>query len=418
MISAPPLALLVKTFPKLSETFVMEEVLGLERLGAQVRVYTLEPPSDAVQHAAAKRVRAACLTVPPVRLGFGLDHAARHAQLLLSRPLRYLSALRQAAARGREGLRAFVRAGWLSVQLDQDGIDHVHAHFINTPADVAELVSELSGKTFSLSAHAKDIYLGDVRDLRRKLEAAKFTVSCTEFNCRALRAMSPVARVYRMYHGVDHGVFNHGCKCKTPSSPPVVLAVGRLREKKGFDTLIEACSLLRARGQSFRCDIVGYGEQQTRLQALIEHHALADVVCLVGKRTREELLTRYGSAAVFVQPSRVTSDGDRDGIPNVLLEAMAVGVPVVATCVSGIPEVIHDDRNGLLVEPDDPGALAHAIGNLLDDQRRGGAKTERLVDAAGQTVRTHFDNDRNLHVVLGLLGRELPHPSQVTVCTT
>lgn len=405
---AQPVGILVKMFPKLSETFVLEEVLGLERLGTQVRLYTLMPSSDEQTHAAAARVRAPITAVP--RLGWPTvgTFLARHARQFAASPLRYVTALGRAASRGRPGMAAFARAGWLASQLARDGVDHLHAHFISTPTDVAELVAGLTGKPFSISAHAKDIYLGDTQDLRRKLEAAAFTVTCTDFNRQSLRTIAPQARVHRMYHGIDHGVFHVGCSCvdRSPAAVPLVLAVGRLREKKGFDTLIDACQLLRVRGERFRCEIVGYGEQRDRLQRLIDDRGLGDVVTLAGKCTREQLLARYGAASAFVQPSRIANDGDRDGIPNVLLEAMAVGVPVVATTVSGIPEVIRHRHNGLLVEPDAPADLAKSLGELLDDRRRGGALAAALSEAARATVLEHFDNDRNLRVVLGLLGRE------------
>ena len=175
--------------------------------------------------------------------------------------------------------RAFRRGGKCEGQLREDGVEHLHTHFISTPADVAELVSCLAGLPFSISAHAKDIYLSDADDLRRKMGAARFTVTCTDFNCRTLRAIAPDANVQRMYHGIDHAVF-HPQRRLAPSGVPLILSIGRLREKKGLDTLIEACHLLRQRGQPFRCEIVGYGEEQERLQALIASHGLQDQVQL------------------------------------------------------------------------------------------------------------------------------------------
>ena len=398
-LAAPPIGLLVKVFPKLSETFVLEEVLGLERLGVSLRLYTLSDPTDAVAHPAVDRVRAPRVQVPPAAWTAARELLVRHVSLLGSAPLRYLRALRAAGSRGRTGLRDFVRAGWLAVQLRRDGVEHLHTHFISTPADVAELAGALGGLPFSISAHAKDIYLSDPLALRRKMGAALFTVTCTDFNCRTLRSIAPDALVHRMYHGIDAAVF-HPAHRQRPVLVPLVLSVGRLREKKGLDTLIEACALLKARGVSFRCEIVGYGEEQSRLDALIEQHQLADQVQLTGKLTREQVVDRYARAAVYVQPSRVAADGDRDGIPNVLLEAMAMGVPVVATTVSGIPEVVRHAHNGLLVGPDQPAALAESIELLIADP----ALREALAGEARHTVTTQFDNDRNLRLVLRLFG--------------
>ena len=395
-----PVGLLVKIFPKLSETFVLEEVLGLERLGVPLVIYTLAAPTDQVAHPAVARVRSIVKAVPAAPWRKPLRLAARHLRLALAAPWRYAGALRQAARRG--AWIDFARAGWLAGQMRADGVAHLHTHFISRPADVAELMSDMSGLPFSISAHAKDIYLSDAADLRRKMGAARFTVTCTDFNCRTLRDIAPDAAVHRMYHGIDAGVFNPARRVPVPHAVglvPLILSVGRLREKKGLDTLIEACRLLRGRGVPFRCEIVGYGEEQQRLAALIESHDLGDQVRLSGKLARDQVIERYARAAVYVQPSRIAADGDRDGIPNVLLEAMATGVPVVATRVSGIPELVQHRRNGLLVEPDDPAALADAIAGLIDAPQLG----RELAAAARATVTTHFDNDHNLRLVLQLL---------------
>jgi glycosyltransferase involved in cell wall biosynthesis len=405
-----PIGLLTRVFPKLSETFVLEEVLGLERLGVPLVIYTLAAPTDAVVHPAVARVQAPVRPVPDAPWRKPWQLAARHLGLLVRQPLRYLAAARLAASRGRGGWSDFARAGWLAGQLRADGVQHLHTHFISRPADVAELMSAMSALPFSISAHAKDIYLSDAADLRRKMGAARFTVTCTDFNCRTLQGMAPQARVQRMYHGIDADSFHPRWR-KLPSLVPLLLSVGRLREKKGLDVLIRACALLAARGMPFRCEIVGYGEEQDRLAALIDALALNDQVTLSGKLTRDQVVERYARAAVYVQPSRIAADGDRDGIPNVLLEAMAFGLPVVATQVSGIPELVEHRRNGLLVEPDDPAALADAVTLLLDQPVLG----RSLGSAARQTVTTRFDNDHNLQQVLHLLETCHVHAPQAAV---
>lgn len=400
-------AVLVKRFPKLSETFVLEEVLGLERLGVPLRLYTLAPPSDDVVHPAVAQVRAPVVQVPATPLRQPLRFAARHLREAAAAPWRYLRALGKATLRGRAGWYDFARAGWLAGQLREDGAAHLHTHFISTPADVAELVSAMSALPFSISAHAKDIYLSRPDDLHRKLHAAAFTVSCTEFNCRVLRRVAPNATVQRMYHGIDAGAF-HPSRRAVPSLLPLILSVGRLVEKKGLDTLIEACGLLRGRGVAFRCEIVGYGEQHERLAALIDRHGLQAQVQLAGKLTREQVIDRYARAAVYVQPSRVAADGDRDGIPNVLLEAMAMGLPVVATRISGIPELVKHRHNGLLVGAEDPSALADAVQQLIETP----VLAAQLGRHARQAVTRDFDNDRNLRVLLGLLAAAHAHEPQ------
>jgi glycosyltransferase involved in cell wall biosynthesis len=394
-----PLGVLVKIYPKLSETFILEELLGLERMGWALRLYALASATDAITHPAVARVRAPLVTLPVSMHGQVRVFASRHARLFGASPLRYLGAFAAALRRGVPGLHDFARAGWLAGQLRDDGVTHLHTHFISTPADVAELVARLTALPFSISAHAKDIYLSDPADLRRKLLAARFTVTCTEFNRRTLDAIAPQALVYRMHHGVDHTLFQPARRT-APPAVPLILSVGRLRAKKGLDTLIDACAMLHQRGRAFACEIVGYGEEQAALQARIERFGLTDRVRLAGKLAREQVIARYARAAVYVQPSRIAADGDRDGIPNVLLEAMAMGLPVVASSVSGIPELVGHGHNGLLVEPDDPQALADAIMQLLNEPQR----CADLGCRARRTVTDHFDNDRNLRLLAELLG--------------
>jgi glycosyltransferase involved in cell wall biosynthesis len=393
-----PLGVLVRMWPKLSETFILEEVLGLERKGMALRLYALDAPTDAVAHDAVARVRSPLERIPAA--GAWREMLARHAGVAAGQPIGYLRALATALQRGSNGWHDFVRAGWLAAQLRSDSVRHLHVHFISGPADIAQLASCMSGIPFSISAHAKDIYLSRPVDLQRKLQAARFTVTCTEANRSTLAAMAPRAAVQLMYHGVDREVFHPSRRTRAGApQPPLIVAVGRLRAKKGLDTLVDACRLLHERGVPVRCEIVGYGEQHDALARHIASAGLGDHVRLAGKLPRDQVLERYARAAVFVQPSRIAADGDRDGIPNVLLEAMAMGLPVVATRVSGIPELVRDGVNGLLVEPDAPLALADAISLLLHRPDQALA----LGQAGRATVAGAFDNDANLQTLVRLL---------------
>ncbi|MDH3210629.1 MAG: glycosyltransferase [Burkholderiaceae bacterium] len=393
-----PLGLLVKRFPKLSETFILEEILGLERLAVPLRLYALESPTDTVVHPAVARVRAPLAQVPEIALGQLHGLLAGHLRLIAACPYDYVSALARAVMRGRRGLGDFARAGWLAARLRDDGVKHLHTHFISTPADVAQLAARMAAIPFSISAHAKDIYLSAPKDLRRKLKAAGFTVTCTEANREMLAQIAPTAAIHRMYHGVDFGQF-HPRHREPVSTVPLILSVGRLREKKGLNTLIDACRLLHARRQAFCCEIIGYGEERDRLQAQIAQAGLSSQVRLLGKLPREQVIARYARAAVYVQPSRITANGDRDGIPNVLLEAMAMELPVVATEVSGIPELVRHGHNGVLVPPDDPASLSDAIATLLGRPQL----CDQLGRRARETVTQSFDNDHNLQLLCMLL---------------
>jgi glycosyltransferase involved in cell wall biosynthesis len=407
------LAVLVRVWPKLSETFILEEILALERRGIDVSIVGLAASTESLRHADVERVQAPVALVPAWKVSTLVKHLVAHVTLLATHPVRWCAALFEAQRRGAAGRRDFTRAAWLARHLIGDGAARLHVHFIAETADLAQLAACMAGMPWSISAHAKDIYLSAPQDLRRRLLAADFTVTCTEFNRATLAAIAPGATVERMYHGIDASRFRHeaaplpsqalraaSATCVITASergttaPHRLLAVGRLRAKKGLDVLIDACELLTSRGRRVQCDIVGYGELQESLQRQIEAAGLAGVVRLVGKLERDGVVQSYRDCDVFVQPSRITPDGDRDGIPNVMLEAMSMARPVVATRVSGIHEV-----NGLLVEPDDAGALANAIERLLDDE---GLAT-RLGARARGTIQRDFDNDTNLALLMHLM---------------
>ncbi len=393
---------LVKTWPKLSETFILEEILGLERLGQSLAIFALNAPSDRISHDAVAQVRApvTCLAGGAASADHPLAAARAHLQALVAAPLAYARALAATAARREPGRRRDFHRGVLLAQaLRTQRVSHLHVHFISEPAAVAEIASRLSGIGYSLSAHAKDIWLSRPEVLQRKLARARFTVTCTECNREHLAGLGE--RVHRMYHGIDLDQFHP--RLRNPDhvsgQPPLILAVGRLREKKGFDTLIDACAQLRDAGVDFRVEIVGYGEEEQKMRWRIDALRLADRIALTGKLARAQVIERYARAAAFVMPAQIAADGDRDGIPNVLLEAMAMQVPVVATRVSGIPELVRDGINGLLIEPKQPAVLARALQQVLADPRLG----ERLGVAGRRAVTESFDNSRNLQLLRGLL---------------
>lgn len=402
-----PLAVLVKTYPKLSETFVLRELEGLEQRRFPLRIFALARPVDAESARAARAVRAAPAYVPDCSVRTAVPLALAHASCALRSPRRYgatLAAVLRGQAEGE--LHDFVRAVWLARALRRERIAHLHAHFASEPAALAALAARLAGVSFSISAHAKDIYLSSPDSLRRKLTAASFTVTCTEHNREHLARLAPDARVVRMYHGVDCERLRRARRERAPGRTPLVLAVGRLRPKKGFATLIDACARLRDAGVGLRCQIVGYGPERDALEARIAALGFADVVELMGKLDHDEVIARYADADVFALPCRVDDDGDRDGIPNVLAEAMAMGLAVVSTQVSGIPELVTDGVDGLLVPPRDARALAAAMRRLLDDA----ALREALGRAARATICERFDATRTTGALRDLFARSLSAP--------
>jgi colanic acid/amylovoran biosynthesis glycosyltransferase len=393
-------AYLLKMYPRFSETFVLAELLELERQGLRLHVISLKKPDDGVFHADVARLRARVTYLPESPLIDPGTWVAAHRRLAARDPRRYAAALAAALARRRStAVKHFLRAGLIAPLLPRLGITHVHAHFASAPAAVALHLHRLTGISYSVTAHAKDIYTDDVDQaaLAAKLRAARFAVTVSDYNRRHLAPLVEPQRLVRIYNGVDLERFSPNGA--SSAEPPLVLGVGRLIEKKGFDDLIRACALVARRGLRFRCTIVGKGPLEARLRALVDELGVGDVVDLAGPLPRERLLTLYRHASVVVAPCVVGADGNRDGLPTVLIEAMALGVPVVATDVTGIPELVQDDRTGLLVPQRDPDAIARAIERLLDDR----AEAAALAHAARATVEAEFDLRRNVGRLRSLL---------------
>ena len=386
-------AYLLKMYPRFSETFVLSELLELERQGLDLHVFSLKKPDDGIFHADVARLRARVTYLPESALVDPGAYAAAHRELAARDPRRYAAAL-AAAVRSRRGtaLKHFLRAGLIARWVNARGITHVHAHFASGPAAVALHLHRLTGVSYSLTAHAKDIYIDgvDQEALRAKLSGARFAVTVSDFNRRHLAELANGSRLVRIYNGLDLERF--APNGASADDPPLVLAVGRLIEKKGFADLVRAVALLRDRGRRLRCTIVGKGALERELRALIRELGVGDRVELAGPQPRDRLLALYHRASAVAVPCVVGSDGNRDGLPTVLTEAMALGVPVVATDVTGIPELVEDGRTGLLVPQHDPPRLADAIERLLADRPLATA----LAAAARERVEREFDLRRNV----------------------
>jgi glycosyltransferase involved in cell wall biosynthesis len=281
-------------------------------------------------------------------------------------------------------------------------VRHLHAHFAHDTTTITWMASMITGVPFSFSAHAKDIYAERLNPrglLGRKLRAAAFVVTCTEANRRHLIGLADGTPVQCVYHGLNDDFQRwapQAREAKSAGGEARLLAVGRLVRKKGFDVFVEACGILHRRGVVFDAAIAGEDDDVGEnfsvgedLRRRIARLGLEDCVRMLGQIGQPELFERYRAATVFCLPCRVLDNGDRDGIPNVLLEAMACGIPVVSTPISGIPELIDDGRNGLLVPEDDPEALADAVERLHVDR-----ELARRVACAGRaTVGERFDGD-------------------------
>jgi glycosyltransferase involved in cell wall biosynthesis len=385
----PRVGYVLKRYPRYSETFIVNEILAHETAGLPLEIFSLRPPTDTFFPEKVDRVRAPLTYVPSTDVTAGTFWTAFDDAIELFGDLNPIWQL----ARDEELLIHDVfQAALLAVEARRRRIDHLHAHFASAAAIVARVAAKIAGITYSLTAHAKDIFHEDVRqaDLDAKLHDAAGVVTVSDFNRDYLKRTfgSSAARVQRIYNGLDLNEFPFS----GPSQrPPQIVAVGRLVEKKGFADLVDACALLEERGRAFSCQIIGAGELEADLRGRIASRNLAGSIELLGARAPSEVIAAIQDSAVVAAPCVVGEDGNRDGLPTVLLEAMALGTPCVSTEVTGIPELLRHEQTGLSVPERDPRALASAIERLLDDS----ALRVRLATHARRRIEQDFDIHRN-----------------------
>jgi glycosyltransferase involved in cell wall biosynthesis len=378
------LAVLVNGFPRLSETFVLREILDLERRGLRVIVFALSNPGEAVRQEALRELRARVEYVPE-KLMLSRRRGAR-AHLALARNggagyLKSLAAVARAPDRTPSTMR---RAAVLAQRLVELGSPSLYIHFAHKPGTIGRFAARLAGVPYAMSCHAKDIWTTPPEELGPKLRDAQVVLTCTDAGRVELQRHAGATPVRLVYHGVD--VEAVVPRVAVPG-PPRVLTVGRLVEKKGHDTLIHAAGLLRDEGVAFTLRVAGDGPEWPRLQRLVHELDLAGRVIFLGPVSTTEVQAEYASASVFALGARRLPNGDRDGLPNVLLEAMVQGLPVVGTTQPGIAEAVEQERTGVLVGAEDPAALADALRRVLTDPG-----LARRLGAGGQaSVRERFD---------------------------
>jgi len=390
------IGLVVKGYPRLSETFIAQEIHGLEQRGSDLRIISLRRPTEDAQHPVHREIRAPVHYLPeylrdaPARVTDRWRLAKRLPGYAAARGA-FLADLRRDPTPNR--MRRFGQACVLAAELPAD-ITHLHAHFLHTPASVARYGALMRGLPFSLSAHAKDVWITPAWDLAAKLRDAAWVTACNAAAATRLRKIYPEAPVDLLYHGLDQRRFPpfHAPRPARdgfdPAAPLRILSVARAVEKKGLDTLLDALTLLPA-PLSWRLTHIGGGEWLAKLQRRARRLGIAGRIDWRGAQPQEAVLCALRGADLFVLPSRVARNGDRDGLPNVLMEAQSQRLAVVATRVAGIPELVRDGETGLLVPPGDAGDLARAIERLARDP----AERTRLGDAGHARLRAGFDSE-------------------------
>ena len=383
----PRVGYVVKRYPRYSETFIVNEILAHEAAGMEIEIYSLRPPNDAHFQDQIGRVRAPVHYLPSAGL------KARDLWESLSAARAQLPQLAEGleAAWGADVVEVH-QAVQLALEVRSARLEHLHAHFASSPTSVARMAARFAGIAYSFTAHAKDIFHQEVdsRMLRVKQRDAAAVITVSDFNARHLRASdrSSARLVKRLYNGLDLSAFGF-----TPprERPPRIVAVGRLVEKKGFQDLVEACALLADGELDFSCRIIGDGPLAPELRRRISELGLGGRVELVGPLPQGVIRQEVRAAAVFAAPCVVGSDGNRDGLPTTLLEAMALGTPCISTDVTGIPEALRHEETGLMIPQHDPAALARALGRLLENPE----ERVRLALQARRLVEDRFDVVRN-----------------------
>jgi glycosyltransferase involved in cell wall biosynthesis len=387
-------AFVLKGYPRLSETFIAQEILALERRGLGILIVSLRHPTDHTAHPINAAIRADRLYLPE----YLCQETARvwRSWRLARRLPGYRRAWRAWLADFRRDptpnrIRRFGQALVLATELPED-IGHLHAHFLHTPASVARYTALISGLRWTVSAHAKDIWTTPDWEKRQKLGEAQWAVTCTAAGHAHLAALAPwPERVVLCYHGLDAERFSPPQTTRRAADesgsdcPVVLLSIGRAVRKKGYDDLLTALALLPS-DLTWRFVHIGGGALAADLRRQAERLGLSRWVEWRGARAQPDVLAAYREADLFVLAAKATADGDRDGLPNVLMEAQSQRLPCVATNISGIPELIEDGTTGVLVPSGDPPALARALAELIRDP----ARRAELGAAGERRVRSRF----------------------------
>ena len=383
-------AYIMSRFPHLPETFILREMNALEAEGLFLSLYPIVIQREKVIHPDAllwlKRAHRSSLFFPGIWLA--------NFRLAFSDYKKYFRLFRQVleANKGnkefaKRALIIFPKAVWMASSMKKEGIDHIHAHYATYPALAAYIVHHLTGIPFSVSVHAHDIFV-DQTMLYEKLKSAEFIRSISEFNKKFLIKHCGTAigsKIYTIHCGIDHK--NYSEIRKKRKGKFRILSIGSLQPYKGYEYLLKACVLLKRRSFKFKCEIIGGGELEVTLKRMIIDLDLSDVVQLLGRKTEAEVAETLRQASCYVQPSIITESGKMEGIPVALMEAMACKLPVIATRISGLDELIDDQRSGFLIPPTDELALAERLYWVYENP----GKAVELAERGFKKVKNEFN---------------------------
>lgn len=406
------LAYVLKGYPRISETFISNEILLLEKLGFSMHLFPMRKPREPFTHASVKEIKAEVSYLPTEITENFIQLLIPNILLAARCPVQYLKTLKLAAKSNPTNklatLKHLLQAGFMSYYHLTKGskIGHLHGHFAHSPTSVTRFAASFSNLPYSFTAHAKDIYTSKKEKLRQRIEEAEFVITCTKHNQEYLEQLQEkrTTPIYCIYHGIDLELFHGETEKKMQQSGYNIFTVARLTAKKGLPTIYKALSLLKQRGVAFRHTLIGDGDDRQQILDLIEQLDLADCCKWLGTQTHEEVLKYFTQSDLFVLGCEIASNGDRDGIPNVLVESLAMGVPALSTHVSAIPEILINEKTGLTVSPRNPQEMADAMERLLTEH----SLRDKLTQAGKEHVRNNFDNRKLIKELAAIFKKQLP----------
>lgn len=383
----------VKRYPRYSETFIVNEIISHEKAGLDIVIFSLLPTVDTHFQDIIGQVKSPLIYLKSDQIkGFDFWTALLNARKFIPDIFSKLELV--IGEEGKDDIQNIYQGLQLATLVRYYGIDHLHAHFGTSATTVARIASIFSGIPYTFTAHARDIYHNDVDNnkLKQKIRDSSKVITIGNYNLKYLKRLYPELghKITLIYNGLNLECFpdSNNQDIKTENK---IITVGRLIEKKGFHILIDSCSILETKKIPFQCQIIGSGTLKDQLQSQINNHGLKEKVLLTGSLPRNKMFEIIQEATVFVAPSVLGSDGDRDGLPTTLLEAMALGTPCISTKVTGIPEIVHDNVTGILVEEKDPISLADAVERILVDP----ALRMRFSKKAKGLIELNFDIKKN-----------------------
>ncbi len=400
MTTSPPeptLGYILKGYPRISETFISNEILLLEQLGFRMRLFPMRHPREDFCHDSVKQIQARVDYLPTELLLDFPRLLLPNLFLAVKRPALFKHGLGLALKRYKRtaNLATFkhlLQAGYLTNHhlLNDTTLSHLHGHFAHSPTSVTMFAALLSGRSFSFTAHAKDIYTSNPKQLREKIRLAKFVITCTDYNRRYLENIAEGldTPIHCIYHGIDLKLFSPKTDHQNCTPPYALLTVARMTEKKGLPTLYRALQILKSQNFPFKHTLIGDGDDKAQILRLITELGLDEQCQCLGTRTHKEVLKQFEKSDLFVLACEIAGNGDRDGIPNVLVESLAMGVPGLSTTVSAIPEILIHNKSGITVAPSEPETMATNIQEILENR----TLRNTIIQGGIQHTREHFDN--------------------------